>query len=634
MNSFKYTSNSRIKELLQSPIGHDIIAKMLQQTGKSMTLVNNPIIRNMRLKQLSLLAPKIVNKDFISTLLTLLNSENDTPLLNDLKIKEIWWKEAVVYQIYPKSFKDSSGDGIGDINGITDKLDYLKTLGVEVIWLSPIYDSPNDDNGYDIRDYHAIMSEFGTMEDFNNLLKKAHCCGLKIIMDLVINHTSDEHAWFKSALQDDDSPYKDYYLWKKSEKPDGPPNNWTSFFSGSAWNYYSEKDQWCLHLFSKKQIDLNWENGALRAELYDMINWWLNKGIDGFRLDVISYISKAPGLPEGNSLIGKMMGYCGIEHYFYGPRLHEYLKEMRSRTFDNFNVFTVGESPGTGMQMSKLLTADYRKELDMVFSFDHLENPGKVRFDDYKYDLNYLKKIFSDWQLNYGNSCWNALFFENHDNPRMISKINPGPKYRYAISKLLAVIQFTLKGTPFIFQGQELGMINSDFKSIDQIKDIESIQLYNELVVSMSEESALKKINAGSRDHARTPMQWNGQLNGGFTTVEPWLQGNTDFADCNADIQLKDKHSTFNFYKAIIALRRENKALIYGDFIPVKEKTKDVFCYYRQLDGVKFYIEINLSNVEKVIPKKSSNCKELLSNYIEKGKKLRAYEATIYSVNN
>ncbi|MBZ9687495.1 alpha-glucosidase [Clostridium estertheticum] len=634
MNSLKYTSNSRIKELLQSPIGHDIIAKILLQMGKSMTLVNNPIIRNIRLKQLSLLAPKIVNNDFISTLLTLLNSENDIPLSNDLKPKEIWWKEVVVYQIYPKSFKDSNGDGIGDINGITEKLDYLKSLGVDVIWLSPIYDSPNDDNGYDIRDYRAIMSEFGNMEDFNNLLQKAHSYGLKIIMDLVINHTSDEHTWFKSALKDDNSPYKDYYLWKKSEKTDVPPNNWTSFFSGSAWNYYSEKDQWCLHLFSKKQMDLNWENQALRAELHDMIKWWLSKGIDGFRLDVISYISKSPGLPEGNTLIGEMMGYCGIEHYFYGPRLHEYLKEMRSRTFDNFDVFTVGESPGTGMQMSKLLTADYRKELDMVFSFDHLENPGKVRFDDYRYDLNYLKKILIDWQLNYGNSCWNTLFFENHDNPRMISKINPDPQYRDVLSKLLAAIQFTLKGTPFIFQGQELGMVNSDFKSIDEIKDIESIQLYNELMVSMNKESALRKINAGSRDHARTPMQWNGELNAGFTTGTPWLHGNKDFENCNADIQIKDKNSPFNFYKAIIALRRENKALIYGEFIPVKEKTKDLFCYYRQLDGIKFYIEINLSNKEKAIPKSSSNYKELLSNYTEKSKKLRAYEATIYSVSN
>ncbi|HEY5563723.1 MAG TPA: alpha-glucosidase [Clostridiaceae bacterium] len=630
MNSIKYTSNSRIKELLQSPIGHDIIAKMLLQMGKSMTLVNNPIVRNIRLKQLSHLVPKIVNSDFIDTLLKLLNSEKDIPIGKDLKPKEVWWKEAVVYQIYPKSFKDSNGDGIGDINGITEKLDYLKALGVDVIWLSPIYDSPNDDNGYDIRDYRAIMSEFGNMEDFNNLLEKAHELGLKIIMDLVINHTSDEHQWFKSALKDDSSPYKDYYLWKKSDKLEKPPNNWTSFFSGSAWNYYKEKDEWCLHLFSKKQMDLNWENEALRTDLYDMINWWLNKGIDGFRLDVISYISKEPGLPEGNVLIGDMMGYRGIEHYFYGPRLHEYLKEMRNKTFDNFDVFIVGETPGTGMEMSKLLTADYRKELDMVFSFDHLENPGKVRFDTYKYDLNFLKKIFTNWQLNYGNNCWNTLFFENHDNPRMISKINSDLQYRDVISKLLAVIQFTLKGTPFVFQGQELGMINSDFKSIMQIKDIESLGLYKELIASMNEENALKRINAGSRDHARTPMQWNGEINSGFTTGAPWLGINIDSKNCNVESESKDKNSNLNFYKEIIALRHENKALVYGDFIPVKARTKDIFCYFRQLDGAKFYIEINLANKEKQRPKAISDYKLILSNYRESYTKLRPYEANVY----
>jgi oligo-1,6-glucosidase len=631
MNSSQYSPDSRIKDLLESPIGHDIIAKIMLQMGRSMVLVNNPIVRNIRLKQLSRLAPKIVNSEFIATLLNLLNSEKDKPLCSSIKPSEIWWKEAVVYQIYPKSFKDSNGDGIGDLNGITEKLGYLQSLGVNCLWLSPIYDSPNDDNGYDIRDYRAIMREFGSMDDFDNLLQKAHECGLKLIMDLVINHTSDEHAWFQSALQDDHSPYNDYYLWQKSDKVGQPPNNWTSYFSGSAWNYYKEKDEWCLHLFSKKQMDLNWENKSLRADLYDMINWWLNKGIDGFRLDVISFISKVPGLPDGNKLIGNMMGYCGIEHYFYGPRLHEYLKEMRNAAFDHYDVFTVGETPGTGLQMSQLLTADYRKELDMVFCFDHLENPGKVRFDDYRYDLNDLKKIFIDWQLHYGNNCWNTIFFENHDNPRMISKINTDPKVRDVISKLLAMIQFTLKGTPFIFQGQELSMINSDFKSIHQIKDIESIALYKELTATMSEEAALKKINAGSRDQARTPVQWSGQANGGFTDATPWLEVNKDFVHCNAELQMQDKNSAFHFYKAMIELRKQNKALIYGDFIPVHERKKDLFCYYRKLDGVQFYIEINLSDKEKSRPEVISNFKRLISNYPEAGKKLRPYEATIYS---
>lgn len=632
MESHKYTSDSKIKELLKSPVGYDIVAKILLQMGKGMTFVNNPIVGNMKLRHLNRLAPKIVDEGFIATVLTLLNSEKDIPEDDNSKPKETWWKEAVVYQIYPRSFKDTNGDGIGDINGITEKLDYLKLLGVDVIWLSPIYDSPNDDNGYDIRDYRSIMSEFGNMEDFDNLLKKAHSCGMKIIMDLVINHTSDEHPWFKSALLEKDSNYKDYYIWRKSEKAGETPNNWTSFFSGSAWNYYQEKDEWALHLFSKKQMDLNWENKNLRNELYDMVNWWLKKGIDGFRLDVISYISKAPGLPDGNSVIGDMMGYCGIEHYFYGPRLHEYLKELRRETFDNFDVFTVGESPGTGMQMSKLLTADYRKELDMVFNFDHLENPGKVRFDEYKYDLNYLKKNLIQWQLNYGNSCWNTIFFENHDNPRMISKINHDPKYRYVISKLLAVIQFTLKGTPFIFQGQELGRVNSDFKSIEEIKDVESIGLYNELIATMDEESVMKKINAGSRDHARTPMQWNNQQNGGFTTGTPWIKGNNDYINCNAESQIEDRNSAFNFYKAVIELRKENKVLIYGDFIPVKEKSKDLFCYYRQLGNIKFYIEINLSDKEKQGTGMNAGYRMLISNYQGESKVLRPYESKIWGL--
>lgn len=632
LNSSKYTPDSRVKELIQNPIGHDIIAKILLQMGKNITLVTNPIVGNIRFKHLKRLAPKIVDDDFIKTFLNLLNSEKDVPIISTERPKEVWWKEVVVYQIYPKSFKDSNGDGIGDINGIAEKLDYLKALGINVIWLSPIYDSPNDDNGYDIRNYKAILSEFGTMDDLDNLIEKAHLCGIKIIMDLVINHTSDEHEWFQSALKDDDSPYKDYYLWRKSDKAGQPPNNWTSYFRGSAWNYYKEKDEWGLHLFSKKQMDLNWENEKLRAELYDMINWWLNKGIDGFRLDVISYISKTAGLPQGNTLIGNLMGFYGVEHYFYGPKLHEYLKEMRKTTFDKFDVFTVGESPGTGMEMSKLLTADYRKELDLIFSFDHLENPGKVRYDHYLYDLNYLKKVLIDWQLNFGNNCWNTLFFENHDNPRMISKINPDPKYRDVIGKLLAVIQFTLRGTPFVFQGQELGMINSDFKSIDEVRDIESIELYNELLAKMDKESALKVINTGSRDHARTPMQWSGEPNGGFSTGTPWLAVNKDFKICNADTQTNDKNSSFNFYKSIIELRSKNRALIYGDFIPVKEKAKDLFCYYRELDGAKFYIEVNLSDKVKKAPKKDTACKVLLSNYADKDKKLRPYEATVYKV--
>lgn len=471
-------------------------------------------------------------------------------------------------------------------------------MGVDIIWLSPVYDSPNDDNGYDIRDYQKIMDDFGTMEDFDRLLEQVHSRGMKLIMDLVINHTSDEHHWFQESLNNPNSPYRDYYLWKKSS--DGnPPNNWTSFFSGSAWNYYEKRDEWALHLFSKKQMDLNWENENLRADIYKMINWWLDKGIDGFRLDVINYISKQQGLPDGNESIGKMMGYFGIEHYFYGPRLHEYLREMRQETFDNYDVFTVGETPGTGMEMSRLLTSEYRKELNMVFSFDHLENPGKVRFDDYRYDLNYLKEYLINWTENYGNDCWMTLFFENHDNPRMISKINPNPEYRNVLGKLLAMIQLTSKGTPFIYQGQELGMVNASFDSISQFRDVESINLYNELLSETNSSDALKKVLCGSRDHARTPVQWTSGMNAGFSSAEPWIRINEDYREYNIEDQLKSPLSIINFYKSLIAIRKSNHTLIDGDFIPVKEKIKNIFCYYRILGKEKYYVELNLSETQK-----------------------------------
>jgi oligo-1,6-glucosidase len=525
---------------------------------------------------------------------------------------------------------DSNGDGVGDLVGIASKLDYLKALGVDVIWLSPIYDSPNDDNGYDIRDYRAIMREFGDMADFDGLLEQVHAHGMKLIMDLVVNHTSDEHAWFLSALQGRGSPCHDYYIWKKSGVAGQPPNNWDSFFGGSAWNYYEDQDEWALHLFSKKQMDLNWESPALRAEIYDMVNWWLSKGVDGFRLDVISYISKAQGLPDGNAVIGKMMGCCGVEHYFYGPRLHEYLRELRGETFDRFDVFTVGESPGTGMEMSKLLTADYRRELDMVFSFDHLENPGKTRFDDYCYDLNHLKKVFSDWQLNYGDNCWNALFLENHDNPRMISKVNPSPEVRIVLGKLLAMLQLTLKGTPFIYQGQELGMVNADFTAPGQLRDVESVNLFNELLGKAGEENAMKKVNAGSRDHARTPMQWSGGPNAGFTAGEPWLAVNSGYTDCNAEAEERDGGSVLNYYRELIALRHGNKALVYGRFTPVRPKTRGVFCYFREFEGARFYIELNLTEREQPRPFQARGFERLLSNYPEPGKRLRPYEAAIY----
>ena len=379
----KLTINSRIKDIYQHPLGKDVISKLLLQLNVNEVFIDNFIVGNLKLKTLAQLGIKGMDDDFFQAVLNLLNKESEEARRNSAEIKTVWWKEAVFYQIYPRSFKDSNNDGIGDLGGIIEKLDYLKDLGVDAIWLSPIYDSPNDDNGYDIRDYFLIMKEFGTMKDFDELLKEVHKRGMRLIMDLVINHTSDEHFWFQEALKNPKSKYRNYYLIKDK------PNNWTSFFSGSAWNYYEKQKFWALHLFSKKQIDLNWENKDLRQEISEMVQWWLAKGVDGFRLDVINYISKDDGLPDGNSLIGDLMGYYGIEHYFYGPRLHQYLNELKINAFMPYQAFSVGETPGIGLEMAKLLTGDYRNELDMIFSFDHLENPGHTRFEEYKYDLNY-----------------------------------------------------------------------------------------------------------------------------------------------------------------------------------------------------------------------------------------------------
>lgn len=622
------TINNRIKDIYANPVGRDIIRKLLLQMGHSDIIVKNPVVGNLKLKTLPKLSKGYVDMEFISTLLELLNSEPDIPHRDSCPVTNAWWKEAVFYQIYPRSFKDSNKDGIGDLPGILEKLDYLKMLGVDAIWLSPIYDSPNDDNGYDIRDYRKIMSEFGTMPNFEELLEGIHSRGMRLIMDLVVNHTSDEHEWFKKAVEKPDSKYGDYYIFRDE------PNNWTSFFGGSAWKYIEKRRQYALHLFSNKQMDLNWENPALRHEIKDMVCWWLKKGVDGFRMDVVNYISKRDGLPVGNDKIGALMGYYGVEHYFYGPRLHEYLRELKSEAFAPFGAFSVGETPGVGMEMSKLLTADYRGELDMVFSFDHLETPGHIRFDDYKYDLNYYKAYMIDWMENYGSHCWAALFYENHDNPRMISKVDPDPIFRNVLAKLLAVMQLTLCGTPFIYQGQELGMVNKNFISMEELRDVESLNLYDELRLTMSETDAFKKILAGTRDHARTPMQWDSGNYAGFSDVKPWIDTDEDYKICNAKTQMEDEDSVWSFYHKLISLRREHSALIYGSLNIVNKKEKDLFTYYRISKDETFYIECNLSRKTKKRKGKLTDEAPLISNYPNVSKsELRPYEAMIWMIN-
>ena len=621
------TKKSRIKDIYANPIGRDIIDRVALQLNINKKVITNPIIGNMRLKTLPKLLKGKLKEGFVDVVLTLLNTEQETALSDVGEIQKAWWKEAVFYQIYPRSFKDSNGDGIGDLQGIISKLDYIKDLGIDAIWLSPIYDSPNDDNGYDIRDYHKVMAEFGTMEDFEELLLEVHKRGMRLIMDLVVNHTSDEHEWYQKAVQEPESKYRDYYIFQDQ------PNNWTSFFSGSAWNYVEERKQYALHLFSKKQMDLNWENENLRHEIHEMVKMWLEKGVDGFRLDVINYISKRDGLPDGNEDIGKIMGYYGAEHYFYGPRLHEYLHELKEKVFGPYNAFSIGETPGTGMEMSKLLTADYRNELDMVFSFDHLETPGHTRFDDYQYDLGYLKSYMIYWMQNYGNHCQPSLFFENHDNPRMISKINPDPQYRNVLGKLLAVIQLTLRGTPFIYQGQELGMVNQDFQTIEELRDVESLNLYDKLSKTLGNEEAFAKILAGTRDHARTPMQWNDQKYAGFSTGEPWIMMDEDYKQCNAEAQLQDEDSILRFYQKLLAFRKEHGVIYYGEVLFTEQKVKDLFTYYRKDEMETLYIEMNLSSCSRKRTKYPEGLR-MLSNYAEVSSAfLRPYEAGIWKNN-
>lgn len=572
----KLTLNSKVGELYAAPVGHDALYKVLMQMGLSEKIITNPLVSNIKLSFVANLLKKKLDPGFFDALLHLINIEQDVPASGKGEITPAWWKEAVFYQIYPRSFADSNGDGIGDLRGIIDKLDYLQNLGVTALWLSPIYDSPNDDNGYDIRDYHKIMTEFGTMDDFDELLEQVHARGMRLIMDLVVNHTSDEHEWFQKALHESDSKYRDYYFFRNEKEM---PNNWTSFFSGPAWNHYPEQDVWALHLFSKKQMDLNWDNPEVREDVIKMINWWLDKGVDGFRMDVINYISKPEGLPDGNEAIGALMNYTGIEHYYYGENLHKYLKEIREKAFDPHGAFSVGETPGLGMKMCQLITGEERKELDMVFSFDHLETPGHVRFQDYEYDLNYLRDYFIDWMENYGNQCWMSLFYNNHDNPRMVSKITSDTQYHKQIEILLAVIQFTLKGTPFVFQGDEMGLKNYPFTSMEQITDVEAKGYYQELLQKMQQEEAFKVILSGTREHTRILLPWN-ELPSDYR-----LQKN----------QQVDEEIT-RIYQTLIQLRKSDKTLVYGDF-KVLNKKKNRFVYSRTLGECEYIVDCNLGVV-------------------------------------
>ena len=549
-----------------------------------------------------------------------------------------WWKESVVYQIYPRSFCDSNGDGIGDLNGITGKLDYLKELGIDVIWLSPVYKSPNDDNGYDISDYQAIMDEFGTMEDFDRMLATAHEKGIKIMMDLVVNHTSDEHKWFIESRKSTDNPYRDYYIWRPAKEDGSLPNNWGSCFSGPAWEYDKTTDMYFLHLFSKKQPDLNWDNPAVRQDVFDMMNWWLKKGVDGFRMDVISLISKEPGLPDKEPGIN---GYATFNVSANGPHVHEYLQEMRQKALNNADTITVGECSGVTLEEAKKYAKSDEKELNMVFQFEHMdvdsdEKAGK--WTTRKMDLRNLKKILTRWQKGLQDIAWNSLYWENHDQPRSVSRFgNDSDEYREISAKMLATCIHMMQGTPYVYQGEELGMTNCPFNTLDNFRDLESINAFHELTEQgkMTEEDMMAAIGYKGRDNARTPMQWDDSAYAGFSTANPWIMVNPNYTKINAKDQVNREDSVFKYYQKLIKLRHESELIVYGTYDLILDDDKDIYAYIRTLGDKKLIVYCNFSeNTREVeLPEEFTNGKVLISNYIDAKVNhkitLRPYEAIV-----
>ena len=549
-------------------------------------------------------------------------------------MKKTWWKESVVYQIYPRSFMDSNNDGIGDIKGITSKLDYLKNLGIDVIWLSPVFKSPNDDNGYDISDYEDIMDEFGTMSDFDELLSEAHNRGIKIIMDLVVNHSSDEHKWFVEARKSKDNPYRDYYIWRDG-KDGSTPNNWDSIFSGSAWEYDEETNQYFLHLFSKKQPDLNWENENLRQAVYSMMKFWLDKGIDGFRMDVCNLFSKAEGLPD----IGEE-GPEGI--YMNGPKIHDYLHEMNKEVLSKYDIMTVGETPGVSPKHARDYVGEDRDELNMVFHFELMDLPNASdKFYKKPYKLTDIKNIFMKWYDGLENIGWNSLFMNNHDQPRMVSRFGNDSKYRIESAKMLATLIHTFKGTPYIYQGEEIGMTNICFDDIKKYRDIETINYYNEKIKNEDEKSLIERIKITSRDNARTPMQWDNNLNGGFSKATPWIDVNPNYKQINVKESVEDSNSIFNYYKELIKLRHNNDTIVYGDVKLIYPENESIFAYTRNLEDEQLMVVLNFyeNEIDFKIPDNIdiNKLETILSNYKDKiikneTIKLRPYEAIVYKV--
>lgn len=547
-----------------------------------------------------------------------------------------WWKEAVAYQIYPRSFMDSNNDGIGDLQGIISKLDYLKDLGIDVIWICPVYKSPNDDNGYDISDYQDIMSDFGTMEDFNELLSEIHKRNMKIIIDLVINHTSDEHPWFIESRSSKQNPKRDWYIWREG-KDNKEPNNWESIFKGSAWEYDENTKEYYLHLFSKKQPDLNWENEDMRNEIYKMINWWLDKGIDGFRVDAISHINKEEGLvdmdnPDNLKYVPSFDKHMNVEG------IHDYLRELKENTFSKHDIMTVGEANGVKAEQATDWVGENDGKFNMLFQFEHID-----LWNSSEFNLPNLKKVWNKWQVNLENDGWNALFIENHDITRVVSSWGDDTRFLKESAKALGLLYFMHKGTPFIYQGQEIGMTNVKFNDINEYDDIRSINEYNQLInQGMSPKDALEHIWNTSRDNTRTPMQWDDSLNAGFSKSNPWIHVNPNYRYINVKEQLEDDDSILNFYKKMIKIKKSSECLIYGKYNLILEDDTNIFAYERILNDEKFLVICNLKSESSNYKYEKLTLKYenlILSNYNVDAHKdlnnfeLKPWEARLYKIN-
>ncbi|PAE25257.1 MULTISPECIES: alpha,alpha-phosphotrehalase [Bacillaceae] len=557
-------------------------------------------------------------------------------------MKQPWWKKAVVYQIYPKSFNDTTGNGVGDIPGIIAKLDYLKELGVDVVWLTPIYKSPQRDNGYDISDYFSIHEEYGTMADFDKLLEEAHNRDMKIIMDIVVNHTSTEHQWFQEAKKSKDNPYRDFYIWKDPKEGGSEPTNWESKFGGNAWQYDEATGQYYLHLFDVTQADLNWENEDLRRKVYDMMEFWFKKGVDGFRLDVINLISKDQDFPDDD---GSVPPGDGRKFYTDGPRVHEFMHEMNDKVFSKYDSMTVGEMSSTTIDHCIKYSNPEREELSMTFNFHHLkvDYPNGEKWALADFDFTALKQILSKWQTEMHNGGgWNALFWCNHDQPRVVSRYGDDKYYHRESAKMLATAIHMMQGTPYIYQGEEFGMTNPGFERIEEYRDVESLNVHSILKEKgMAEEEIINILKSKSRDNSRTPVQWNSTENAGFSDGIPWIHVASNFREINAENALKDENSIFYHYKKLIQLRKQYDIITYGDYELISEYHPDVFAYVRNGDNEKLLVVNNFYGKETTftlpehIQADEYKADILLANYKQSPSaaetiQLRPYESVIY----